>query len=184
MDDQANICGICGGMSKGILTDPFVDGLNELADCLINRRFKMVCGGVNSGLIGCFINAVLQKNGWIEGAIVDEELQDAHLKLKHMQHFSTFDARKSYLFDQSQLIVFLPGGFGTFDEVFTLLIENKIGVRSIPLLLWNSQNFWNPIQDLIETALRYQFFEKRDTNCLMISDNLKDINQWLNNLFL
>jgi uncharacterized protein (TIGR00730 family) len=81
--------------------------------------------------------------------------------------------RKSTLSFSTEVCVFCPGGFGTFDELFeilTLLQTNKIG--KIPVILYGSE-FWNPIQKVIKEILfeKYQTISKEDMDLYIIEDD-------------
>ena len=60
---------------------------------------------------------------------------------------------------ESDVIVALPGGIGTLDEVFTALAENTIGTANHQIILYNAGGCW----DAMLAMLRQ-----------MVSDHLAD----------
>ncbi len=87
--------------------------------------------------------------------------------------FYFFFARKVSLSYSSEVFVFFPGGFGTFDECFeviTLLQTKKI--KPVPVVLYGTA-FWQPFVDLIKQIMleKYKTISAEDLNIFKVTDN-------------
>lgn len=56
--------------------------------------------------------------------------------------------RKKIMLDNSDVAIIMPGGIGTLDELFTTLVDNALGYRSVKVIIYNHNGFWNPLLDL------------------------------------
>jgi uncharacterized protein (TIGR00730 family) len=111
----------------------------------------------------------------------------------HAIKFSYFFSRKTMLMFAAEAYVFFPGGYGTFDELFsvmTLIQTDK--VPRVPVILFDSK-YWNPWKAfLADHMLRdYHAIDKKDLTIFEITDSLdraieiiKDapVNEWWGNI--
>jgi len=91
--------------------------------------------------------------------------------------FEFFFARQISMSYATEVCIFCPGGFGTFDELFeilTYLQTDKIG--NIPVILYGS-DFWNPLQSMIKEFMleKYQTISEKDMNLYTITDDENQI---------
>ena len=64
----------------------------------------------------------------------------------------------------------LPGGFGTFDELFETLTWAQIGIHSKPIGLLNTKDYFNPLINMVNHALEEKFIYA-EHKVLMVSDS-------------
>ena len=57
--------------------------------------------------------------------------------------------RKDIMLAKSDVLVALPGGVGTLDEIFTVVASASIGYHSKPVILYNMKGLWNPLLDML-----------------------------------
>lgn len=110
-----------------------------------------------------------------------------NITLPHEQHINKyvtdsvslnyFFIRKPLLNFSAEAYIFFPGGFGTFDELFsilTLLQTNKI--PNVPVILFGS-DFWNPFVDLIKTQMleKYKTIEQESMGLFTVTDSEDEV---------
>jgi uncharacterized protein (TIGR00730 family) len=69
--------------------------------------------------------------------------------------------RKALMLEQSDACVALPGGVGTFDELFEVLSWKKLGIWTGALAFLNTDGFWDPAITLLERAVEARFLQER-----------------------
>lgn len=87
--------------------------------------------------------------------------------------FEFFFARQVSMSYATEVCIFCPGGFGTFDELFEILTHLQTGkIGSIPIILYGS-DFWNPLQNFIKEVMleKYQTISEKDMNLYTITDD-------------
>ena len=118
------LCVFCG--SRSGTSAAHADAAHELGLLLVRRGCGLVFGGGHVGLMGVIADAVLRAGGEVVGVIpqglVDREL--AHPRCTQLHVTRSMHERKALMAQLSDGFVALPGGYGTFDETFEMLMPN------------------------------------------------------------
>jgi len=91
--------------------------------------------------------------------------------------FSYFFSRKAMLTFAAEAYVFFPGGYGTCDELFSVLTLIQTGkIPRVPVLLVDSA-FWSPFKVFLETTMQQQYrtIEAKDMKLFEITDSLDHV---------
>ena len=103
------------------------------------KGYTLVFGGGKIGLMGVVANAVMAAGGKTHGVmpqfLVDKE--QAHDGLDELEIVSTMHERKARMIAQSDHFVALPGGVGTFEEIFEVLSWRHLGLITGSIALLN-----------------------------------------------
>ncbi len=117
----------------------------ELGKWMGENGHDVVFGGCNMGLMDCIGKAVKAHGGRAIGVVPS-------LVEKGGRTFDDLDVeipcdnlsdRKDLLLAQSDIVVALPGGIGTLDEIFTVAASHTIGYHHKMVILYNMKGFWN-----------------------------------------
>ena len=117
----------------------------EMGKWMAENGHDLVFGGCNSGLMDCIGKAVKANGGRTIGVVPS-------LVEKGGRTFDDLDVeipcdnlsdRKDLLLAQSDIVVALPGGIGTLDEIFTVAASHTIGYHHKMVILHNMKGFWN-----------------------------------------
>lgn len=110
-------------------------------------------------------------------SIRDENMIDAsYIPEGHLLTYKTLSVRLLTLISSSDAIVFFPGGFGTFEEMFSLLVRLRVGMmKHIPIYFYDSK-FWGGLTDWLSTVvLKSGTINKQDLELFRIEDDIKSI---------
>lgn len=126
----------------------------ELGQALVARGFELVYGGAHVGLMGAIADSVLAAGGRAIGVIpqslVDREV--AHTGLSDLHVVSSMHERKALMADLSDGFIALPGGWGTFEELFEVLTWGQLGLHRKPCGLLNVDDYFGPLVALLRHA--------------------------------
>lgn len=118
---------------------------SELGRLLAQRGWTCVNGAGRTGCMGALNDAVLAHGGRVEGVILrkfhEEDL--GHAGLHGLAIADTMRERKRMLGDEVAAYLALPGGPGTWEELWEVAVERQIGHHRRPLLLINSVGFYD-----------------------------------------
>lgn len=124
----------------------------ELGKWMGENGHDVVFGGCNMGLMDCIGKAVKANGGRAIGVVPS-------LVEKGGRTFDDLDVeipcdnlsdRKDLLLAQSDIVVALPGGIGTLDEIFTVAASHTIGYHHKMVILYNMKGFWNSTIALLD----------------------------------
>lgn len=152
-----NVCVFCGS-SAGARSD-YVAAARELGATLVRRGCGLVFGGSNVGLMTAVADRVMEGGGHVTGIIpevlVEKEL--AHHGISELHVVASMHERKAMMASRSDAFVALPGGLGTFEELFEVLAWAQLGLHAKPVGLLNTSGYYDRLVDFLEHAARERF---------------------------
>ncbi len=141
----------------------------RLGEVLADGGFTVVYGGGAVGSMGALADGALARGGRVVGVLPRfmQELEWGHRRLSELQLVQDMRVRKERMLDGTEAIVALPGGCGTFEELFEVLTLKRLGLYLQPIILVNTRRFFDPLQQLLATAIRERFMDERHGAGLM-----------------
>ncbi|CAH1671963.1 Cytokinin riboside 5'-monophosphate phosphoribohydrolase [Chelatococcus asaccharovorans] len=143
-----SICVYCGSASGNHPT--FTAEATALGQAMAAAGIRLIYGGGNIGLMGTVARAVLEAGGEVTG-VIPTFLKDREILLEEAQEtivVPDMHSRKQIMYERADAFIALPGGIGTLEELVEQLTWSQLGRHSKPILLLNTQNFWQPLLDL------------------------------------
>ena len=87
--------------------------------------------------------------------------------------------RKDTMIALSDILVALPGGIGTMDEIFHTLAEASLGYHAKKLILYNVNGFYAPLLEMIEMLRQRHFVRKSLERHLLAARNFEELKNLL-----
>jgi uncharacterized protein (TIGR00730 family) len=160
-----SICIFCGS-SDSVHAD-YISAAWTMGRVLAESRLRLVCGGGRTGLMGAVADGALSANGEVIGVSIPSMNTKAlaHDGLTRLEVPPNMHARKARMHELSDGYIAMPGGFGTFDELFETLTWAQTGAHEKPVGLLNVNNYYVPLLAAIDHAVNegFIFKEHRDT---------------------
>ena len=168
-----NICVYCGSSDK--MSDGYLLSARQMGAAIARRGYTLTYGAGCTGMMGAVADGTLETGGEVIGVIPDMFTTPTlmHTGLTHLEIVGSMHARKQRLVDISDAFIALPGGYGTFEELFEILTWAQIGLHSKPVGLLNTQNYFDPIISAIEHA-RTEGFIYAEHRSLFVCDDQPD----------
>jgi hypothetical protein len=144
---------------------------------LAQRGLRLVYGGGRTGLMGALADGALENGGQVFGVIVEsmDTPALAHAGLTQLEIFPNMHQRKARIYELGDGYVALPGGYGTFDELFETLSGAQIGVHSKPVGILNVNGYFDPLLVMLDRAEAQGFIfpeHRRGLLCAVEPDSL------------
>ena len=136
-------------------SDPaFADAARATGEALATRGIDLVYGGGRLGLMGIVADTVLAAGGRTYGVIPESlvELEVAHGGLTELHVVSGMHERKAKMTELADGFLILPGGIGTFDELFEAWSWNALGYHAKPFCLIDVAGFWSGMTAFLDHA--------------------------------
>jgi uncharacterized protein (TIGR00730 family) len=159
-------------------THPYYNMAIDVAQSIAKRGFAIITGG-GPGIMEAANRGAQSINGASCGLAIDlpfEAEPNKYIDVKYRLQFRYFFVRKVMFIRYAQGYVFLPGGFGTLDELFealTLIQTKKI--YGFPIYLMGS-DYWEGMMDWIKkTVLKENCISPEDLNLIQITNNPEEV---------
>ena len=152
-----SICVYCG--SADGVAEKYVQAARETGITLARHGLTLVFGGGRTGLMGILADSVLAAGGKVIGVIIENMNTPAlaHTGLTRMEVTATIHQRKARMYELADGYIALPGGFGTFDELFETLTWGQIGEHAKPVGLLNVNGYYDPLLTMLDRAVEQKF---------------------------
>lgn len=164
-----SICVYCG--SADGLKQVYLDAAFSLGRLLARQGITLVYGAGKTGLMGAVADGALAAGGEVIG-IVPHNLNTSaliHAGLTRLETSENMHTRKARMSELAEAFIALPGGLGTFDELFETLTWVQIGLHHKPVGLLNTLNYYDPLLALIEHASTEGFLYSEHRHLLVHS---------------
>ena len=169
------ICVYCGSSSGN---DPrFTDAAQALGRGLAEQQLELVYGGGRVGLMGTVADACLEAGGTVIG-VIPQALWDrevGHTGLTELRVARDMHDRKATMETLADGFVALPGGFGTFEELFEQLTWLQLGTHAKPVVLFDVANFYSPILAMVDAAVSSGFLKSSHRELLQRGTSVGDV---------
>ncbi|HTK06712.1 MAG TPA: TIGR00730 family Rossman fold protein [Ktedonobacteraceae bacterium] len=164
------IC-IFAGSNSGV-QPAFREAALALGKELVAHDLGIVYGGASVGLMGAIADAALEAGGEVIGVIPRGLFtrEVAHPNLHQLYEVESMHERKALMADLADGFIALPGGFGTFDELFEITTWAQIGLHHKPIGLLNVCNYFTPLLDLVAHASQEGFISPFHTRLLLCKE--------------
>ena len=152
-----SICVFCG--SSDAVSPDYLAAARQMGRVLTERGLRLIYGGGKTGLMGAVADGVLEGGGEVIGVIIPSMNTPALAKtgLMHMDVVDTMHARKARMHELSDGYIALPGGFGTFDELFETVTWGQVGEHEKPVGLLNVKDYYVPLLGALQHAVQEGF---------------------------
>jgi uncharacterized protein (TIGR00730 family) len=136
-------------------TDPaFAAAARATGEALAASGIDLVYGGGKLGLMGIVADTVVAAGGKTYGVIPEAlvGLEVAHTGLTELHTVAGMHERKAKMAELADGFLVLPGGVGTFDELFEAWSWNALGYHAKPFCLVDVAGFWSGMTDFLDHA--------------------------------
>jgi uncharacterized protein (TIGR00730 family) len=164
------VCVFCGSTPGH---DPrYADAARRLARGLASRGIGVVFGGGSIGLMGVLADHALAAGAEVTGVIphglAAREL--AHRGVADMRVVPTMHARKALMAELAEGFVALPGGMGTFEELFEIVTWGQLGIHRKPIGVLNVAGYYDPLVALLGHAVAEGFVSAAGRDLVIVDD--------------
>lgn len=144
------VCVYCG--SRAGARPAYAAAARATGDMLARCGWGLVYGAGDVGLMGLVAQSA-QAAGARTFGVIPLHLLDLEVGKRDLDSFvvtETMHERKKVMFMNADAIVVLPGGGGSLDEFFEVLTWRQLGLHAKPIVLLNTEGYWDPLAALLD----------------------------------
>jgi len=163
--------------SSGSCEPHFHDAAEALGRNIARAGHTVVYGGGAVGSMGAVADGALAEGGAVVGIIPRfmRELEWAHSNLTELHLVEDMQQRKRDMLASSDAIVTLPGGSGTFEELFEALTSKRLGLFPNPIVILNQFGFYDPLFKLLESSVSERFMNESHLEMWHEVEHVEDV---------
>ena len=162
---------VFAGSSAGVRPE-YRAAAAALGRVLCERGIELVYGGAHVGLMGAVADAVMAAGGRVTGVIPDalvaKEL--AHTGVTELHVVASMHERKALMAELSGGFIALPGGWGTWEELFEVLTWGQLGLHTKPCGLLNAGGYFDGLLAFMAHAMHEGFVRTEQNAMLLVAD--------------
>lgn len=150
--------GVYCGSRLGV--DPrYAQSARDAGACIAGQRWELVYGGGKVGLMGVVADATLAAGGKVYGVIPQNLMNKevGHPGLTQLHVVDSMHTRKTMMFERAHAFVALPGGIGTFEELFEIWTWYQLGTHNKPFGLLNVAGYYDPLITMLDGMVTQGF---------------------------
>ncbi|MGW1994904.1 LOG family protein [Embleya sp. NPDC001921] len=167
---RPRLCVFCGSARGRGSTD--LEAARRTGHAIARRGAELVYGGGAAGLMGAVADAALEAGARVVG-VVPEPLviaELAHPGLTRLEVVSDMHRRKARMAEAADAFLVLPGGLGTFEEMFEIWTWAHLGLHQRPLGILNVDGYFDPLLRLVESAVDAGFVPPRSGDLVIVRE--------------
>ena len=159
----------------------YFDKARELGEWIGKNNETLVYGGCSLGLMEEIAKSVHGNGGQVIGVVPKLVEKNGHTS-KYLDieiPCQDLSDRKALLIAQSDVIIAMPGGVGTLDEIFTVAASASIGYTDKKVILYNIDRFWDTLLVLLHEMEQKNFMREAYSTHILNARSLEEIKQFI-----
>ncbi|MDH5721949.1 MAG: TIGR00730 family Rossman fold protein [Alphaproteobacteria bacterium] len=139
--------------SSGLCRDVFKETARKTGQIIGESNRELVYGGMDAGLMGIVASSSLEYGAHVTG-IIPKSLKDServHPNLNETILVPDLWERKRLMFQRADVVIVLPGGFGTIDEALEALYWANLSLHKKPIVFVNIEGYWDHLIEFLKT---------------------------------
>ena len=170
-----SICVYCAASNH--IDQAYFKAADQLGRLIAQRGDGLVYGGGSIGLMGEVARSVKKHGGKVTGIIphmlVDKEF--AFTQADELIYTDDMRSRKAIMDQRGDAFVILPGGFGTMEEMFEILVGRVLKYHNKPIVIVNIEGFYDPLLELMEHMYEHRFARSGTRELYRVVDDVLQV---------
>ena len=156
-EPRFSVCVYCG--SRPGENPLFAEAAQAVGAWIGAQGGQLVYGGGRSGLMGLIAQATAQAGGRVVGVIPQSLVDKEHANhaCDELHIVQTMHERKALMAERSHAFLALPGGIGTFEELFEVWTWRQLGYHDKPIGLLDVAGYYQPLLTFLAGSVQAGF---------------------------
>lgn len=168
-----SLCVYCG--SRPGENPAFLALAEQVGNWIGRHEGQLVYGGGRSGLMGCVADATLAAGGRVVGVIPKAlvEREWANHSCTELHVVDNMHDRKRMMAERADAFLALPGGIGTFEELFEVWTWRQLGYHDKPIGLLNAAGYYDSLLSFLKQTVDQAFMNPWQMDLIRTDDDLE-----------
>ena len=155
----------------------------EVGKQMAEQDLRLIYGGSKLGLMGQVALGIMDHGGKATGVIPDflKTKEVVHPNLDKLITTEDMHERKLTMNELSDAFIAMPGGFGTFEELFEIVTWAQLGLHRKPIGLLNIDGFYDDLIGMLDKMCAKGLLKKDNLEILLVADNFEELLEKMRN---
>lgn len=161
------------GASSQDVEKVFSDAAYRLGQLIARSGKRLVSGAGATGLMAAVEDGVLAAGGTAIGIIPQFMVDNGWLHQGLTEVIITADMheRKNRMAQMADAVIALPGGTGTFEELFEIITWKMLGLFTKPIIILNTDHYYDPLLQMLDRTAERGFMNPLFRKLWAVADN-------------
>lgn len=163
--------------SSAALRTAYYNAARRTGEILASAGKSIIYGAGGGGLMGSVADGALSKDGKVYGVVPGflQDLELTHRGLTDLKIVDDMRTRKHLMLEGSDAVVTLPGGSGTYEELFEALTMKRLGQWVGPVIIVNTDGFYDGLLKFMRHSVDERFMGRNHLNMWTVVDEPEQI---------
>ena len=173
-----------GCSSREYIPEKYIKACDQYLETLFKLDNDLVFGAYNKGLMKLSYQKALKYKHKVIG-ISPEIFKEDLKKINCHKEIITksISERTDKLIEESEALIFLPGGIGTIHELFTSIESKRSGEFDKPIIIYNCFGYFDKLLLFLDDMYNQNFTSTSIKKCYYVTTNIEDTIEHLNNYY-
>jgi hypothetical protein len=156
----------------------------KIGDFIVSGKHNFIFGGCETGLMGKIYSIVSKEKKSDIIVIISKAYEDdlKNLSYSKVYMFDTVNERKNAFIELADVMIFIPGGIGTVDELMTAIETRRNHEHSIPIIIINVNNFFGHLLHMLDQIYDEGFADSKNRQLYLVADTIDEAIKYLSDL--
>lgn len=178
-----NVCVF--GAASDLIDKSYIETAEKLGEMIGKRGHNLVFGAGNNGMMGAVARGVKRENRHITGVIPEffkeEKIEHIFKECDEIIYTDTMAQRKTKMGELADAFIIVPGGVGTFEEMFEVITLKQLGRHTKPIALYDINGYYDKLEDFLEYSQKQKFIREECSLIYCISDDPEEVLNYIEN---
>lgn len=173
------------GASSAHIDEVYIKAVEELGAKMAKRGHSLVFGAGGTGLMGAAARGVKGAGGYVHGVVPKffkhdgvEQLFD---RCDKMTLTDTMRERKAIMEDDADAFIIVPGGVGTFEELFEVVTLKQLNRHDKAIVFYDIEHYYEKLEEFMQVACDRKFVTKSCLTLYEVFDSADAVLDYLEN---
>lgn len=174
------------GAASASINPQYIQAVEKMGEYFALRGHSLVFGAGGKGLMGAAAKGFKKGGAYVHGVIPEffktgdiSVIEPVFDMCDQVTYTQTMRERKAVMEEQADAFVIVPGGVGTFEELFEILTLKQLGRHSKPIAVYNVLGYYNSMEQMFDHAIEEGFIRPEFKMLYHIFDDVEKLADYI-----
>lgn len=177
-----NIC-VFGAASSEI-DKKYVKAAENMCEELAKQGHNLVFGAGGRGLMGAAARGFKKGGGKITGVVPhffkELDIEALYTECDELIYTDTMRERKGTMEDKADAFLIMPGGIGTFEELFEVMTLKQLGRHNKPIAIYSIDGYYDSMEEMLNYSIKEKFVYESCKSLYRYVDGIPELLEYFN----